>query len=78
MPNGEAMKSKHAPAHRPREEKERREVIGASVRAITKRQIEAWTQAGRRISGPACNPGRILDQVIAEAKRAGFRPRRDS
>jgi len=60
-------------AHRPREERELRQFVGASVRAISKRQLEEWTEAGRRRRKPY-NVGRALDELVDFGRRMKFRP----
>ena len=54
---------------RKREGKECRQVIGASVRADTKRELVRITEGGRRRLGPDWNIGRTLDELMAFARR---------
>ena len=53
------------PAHRPREEKELRVLVGASVRATTKRKLMGITTGRYHI-------GRVLDSLVVFAEARGF------
>jgi hypothetical protein len=76
VPNTVKFK-KVRPAHRPREEKQLRVLVGASVRAVTRRQLEQWTKAGRIEPGfynGKYHVGRVLDELVGFGRRRGFRP----
>lgn len=74
MPRAKEIGSRAA-AHRPREESELRQFVGASVRAISKRQIAALVLAGRR-ERPGYHVGRLLDELIAFGRSRRFKPGR--
>ena len=61
-------------AGRKREGKECREVVGASVKATTKRELVRMTEGGRRRFGRDWNIGRTLDDLIAFADRHDWSP----
>lgn len=62
------------PAHRPRIENELREVIGASVRAKTRRELARMTARGKRNIGPRWNIGQTIDALVLFAGRKDWKP----
>jgi hypothetical protein len=59
--------------HRRREEKELRQFIGATVRAASKRRLNAWAIKGKRRSR-AYNIGRTIDELVDFGERLKFQP----
>lgn len=57
---------------RPREEKELRQTLGASIRAASHRQLYIWVARAKKAGDS--HVGRVLDNLITFGRAKGFQP----
>lgn len=66
-------KGKKKMSGRPREEKELRQTVGASIRAASHRQLFIWVAKAKKKDGGS-HVGRVLDSLIEFGRVKRFNP----